>query len=352
MGRPSKGPHIYERGGLLYLKDGDDFRRSTGFRLGEEKEANKILARYILGAWPDGMAAVQETARKPGELTAVECLIAYADERGSQLASEHLMGQMIAHVGSHWGGLRATELTPRHWQRLYQHLTKDCELAHSSAWTLMKRTQTALRWCADNKLLKDKLGEAWFPPKPQARDISLTRSQVAQLWLATRKTTRQGRFVAWAFYMTALYTGRRAEAIKTLKWRHNSDGGYVDLARGRIDFRRGNGIESNKRRGSIDIPRRLRWVFETLHAVGCEYVFPGQDGAGHLTEYNRRWYRVLALANLEHVHFHDLGHTCATWKADAGVPIHKLSKWISKSVRTLESVYINVPGPVGDVGDV
>ena len=53
------------------------------------------------------------------------------------------------------------------------------------------------------------------------------------------------------FILIGLYTGRRKEAILSLRWPK------VDLVRRRIDFRRDGQTETKKKRGQCAIPTRL-----------------------------------------------------------------------------------------------
>jgi integrase len=111
------------------------------------------------------------------------------------------------------------------------------------------------------------------PPESPPRERWLTRSEAAMLLagalgfqptaydvmsrhpLLWRRVSRP-QYHLCLFILVGLYSGRRKEAILTLRW------SKVDLSRGRIDFRRDGTAETKKKRGLCAIPPRLR-----LHLV-------------------------------------------------------------------------------------
>src|SRR5690606_10789978 len=88
-----------------------------------------------------------------------------------------------------------------------------------------------------------------LPPEPDPRDRWLSRSEVAALLWASR--TPQARLYMPLFILLGIYTGRRKEAILSLRWPQ------VDLERGRIDFEIRGRKRTKKRRGVVPIPPRL-----------------------------------------------------------------------------------------------
>jgi integrase len=70
----------------------------------------------------------------------------------------------------------------------------------------------------------------------------LTRSEFAKLLWAARKASKARGHLP-LFMLLAIYTGRRKEAILSLRWAN------VDLDNGTIDFRRQGQAETKKKRG-------------------------------------------------------------------------------------------------------
>ncbi|MCP4387376.1 MAG: hypothetical protein GY802_03710 [Gammaproteobacteria bacterium] len=88
-----------------------------------------------------------------------------------------------------------------------------------------------------------------LPERPEPQDRWLTRTEAARLIRAA--CTPQARLYMPLFILIGLYTGRRKEAILSLRWPQ------VDLERGVINFEIAGRRRTNKRRGFIPIPPRL-----------------------------------------------------------------------------------------------
>jgi len=90
----------------------------------------------------------------------------------------------------------------------------------------------------------------WLPDRPEPRDVWLTRSEFARLlWAALKAPKARGHLPL--FLLLAIYTGRRKEAILSLRWAN------VDLVNGTIDFRRSGQSETNKKRGTVSVSRQV-----------------------------------------------------------------------------------------------
>lgn len=89
-----------------------------------------------------------------------------------------------------------------------------------------------------------------LPPSPSPRKIWLTRDDAARLIRAAKKD-RKARLYMPLFILIGLYTGRRKEAILSLRWPQ------VDLHNGVIDFEIQGRQRTKKRRGQVPIPFRL-----------------------------------------------------------------------------------------------
>jgi integrase len=89
-----------------------------------------------------------------------------------------------------------------------------------------------------------------LPSTPQSKQRWLTRQEAAKLLRATR-FDRKARLYMPLFTLIALYTGRRKEAILSLRW------SQIDFAAGTIDFEIEGRARTKKRRGFIPIPDKL-----------------------------------------------------------------------------------------------
>ena len=84
-----------------------------------------------------------------------------------------------------------------------------------------------------------------LPARPEPRDRWLSRSEAGQLIRAAR--TPQARLYLPLFILIGLYTGRRKEAILSLRWPQ------VDLEARTINFEVSGRRRTNKRRGIVPI---------------------------------------------------------------------------------------------------
>jgi integrase len=101
-----------------------------------------------------------------------------------------------------------------------------------------------------------------LPDRPEPRDRWLTRTEAARLFKAAR--TPQARLYLPLFILIAIYTGRRKEAILSLRWPQ------VDLDRRTINFDLAGRRRTNKRRGIVPIPPRLLPHLERAKRRGTE----------------------------------------------------------------------------------
>jgi integrase len=134
----------------------------------------------------------------------------------------------------------------------------------------------------------------------------------------------------------SVYTGRRKEAVLSLRW------GNVNLSNGTIDFRREGRVESKKRRGAVRVHRKL---------LGHLQRIKRQRGAGEL-DYLIQWHgrrihnvKESFAAAVEgaglgrRVTPHVLKHTCASWLLRSGVSLWDAAQYLATSASTIEKTY-------------
>lgn len=163
-----------------------------------------------------------------------------------------------------------------------------------------------------------------LPEAGEVRDRWLTRSEAARLvWNAEPHVRR--------FILLSLYTGRRATAILELSWAR------VDLDKGTIRFRADGEQETNKRRGSIRIPRQLwghlqRWkCYRGANVV----TYRGKSVESVKTGIRRAAER----AGLEGVTPHVLKHTAITWAVMKGLGVEDAAEYFNTSPETIRKHY-------------
>ena len=188
------------------------------------------------------------------------------------------------------------------------------------------------------------------PPESQARERYLERHEAAMLIagalgyapiafdISARRPMLWKRVVAPQYHLAlfiviGLYTGRRKEAILSLRWPK------VDLDRAKIDFRRDGVPETKKRRGKCSIAPRLlphlRRAKKDDHNIGHVITWEGKPVGNIKTAFNNAAARVF----LGDVTPHTLKHTAATWLMQSGEDVFKVSDFLATSVQTLLKVY-------------
>lgn len=187
-----------------------------------------------------------------------------------------------------------------------------------------------------------------LPEKPEPRQDWLTRQQAARLLWAARKV-KGARHYLPLFILTALYVGRRKEAILGLAFERTPVGGLVDLDAGLIDFEVAGRPRTRKRRGRVPIPRQLLAALRRRRArdPGNPWVFtrdrsdrlaPG-EAPRPVGDPKKGFAAAVAAAGLDRVTPHTLRHTCATWMMQDGLNAYDVAEWLKMSYRTLIETY-------------
>jgi integrase len=170
-----------------------------------------------------------------------------------------------------------------------------------------------------------------LPAPPPARERWLTRAEAARLIRASR--TKQARLYMPLFILIALYTGRRKEAILSLRW------AQVDLEAGVINFCKPGDNETSKRRGRARIPARLLPHLKRAKLRGTDLGYVVHDQGERIKDIKKGFAAACKRAGIEGATPHTLKHTAATWIMQAGVPFFEASGYLSTSVETLQRVY-------------
>lgn len=176
-----------------------------------------------------------------------------------------------------------------------------------------------------------------MPPLGRPRTRWLRRSEAARLLAATRILRPRYRRELRLLVMLGLYTGTRRGALLALGWKPSNSRGWIDLEAGMI-YRAGRtAAQTRKRQPPAPLPARL---LPLLRAYRRRY--PRARLFSRLTMHNAHlmFRRAAAAARLdEAVVLHSLRHTCATWMAQAGVPIWEAAGFLGMTVITFQAVY-------------
>jgi integrase len=189
-----------------------------------------------------------------------------------------------------------------------------------------------------------------LPPAPPPRERWLTRGEAAMLIagalgfqptvfdIETRfplnwKRITRPQYHLPLFILLGLYTGRRKEAILSLRW------SKVDLVRGKVDFRREGTPETKKKRGRCALPARLRphLIRAKGDAPNIGHVIQWEGAA--IDEIKTSFKNAVRRVYLTGVTPHTLKHTAATSLMQSGKDPFKISDFLATSVPTLLKHY-------------
>jgi integrase len=135
------------------------------------------------------------------------------------------------------------------------------------------------------------------PEAPPPRDRWLTRQEAARLISAAK--TPWARSYLPLFILIGIYTGRRKDAILSLRWPQ------VDLSAKLIDF---GANTTNKRRGKVRIPDRLLPHLMRARRRGSDLGYVVNDHGLRLKRIDKAFRNACKRAGLEEVIPHTLRH--------------------------------------------
>jgi len=135
------------------------------------------------------------------------------------------------------------------------------------------------------------------------------------------------------FILLGLYTGRRKEAILSLRWPQ------VDLDAGYIDFEIAGRKRTNKKRGKIPIPPRLLPHLRRARKRGTDLGYVLHVNGERLGDIKRGFAGACERAGIKGVSPHTLKHTAITWSMQASTDPWQAAGFFATSVETLLRVY-------------
>lgn len=316
MPRHSKGPRLWldQRRKQWVIRDGASFIR-TGCAHEQAEHAQKLLAKYI---------ARKYEPPKSDSPPIADILLVYDRDRIPNLKARSARYK-VSNLAKWWGDKTLADVTAVNC-RAYA-ATKSQAAARADLETLAAAIK---HWHREVKALAV-IPHVVLPPRNEARDRWLTRSEAARLLWAARRTEHLKRFI-----MIGLHTGSRSGVIRQLQW------SWIDFAAGKMRRRpKGVAETKNKRTPPIRVPRKLmhflrRW--KKLDAGVSTHVIH-YNGKPITREPHTAWDRAIRLAKLPGVMPHTLRHTRATWMVQRGVAPWQAAGFLGMTVRVLEATY-------------
>ena len=236
------------------------------------------------------------------------------------------MGRAVEVLAGFWQGMPVTSVSPQTCERYLEKRARSNGTTRRELGVL----QAAINWAHKNGRLTRSV-PVTLPASPAPRERWLTRQEAARLIRAAR--TQKARLYMPLFILLGLYTGRRKEAILSLRWPQ------VDLDRRTINFELAGRKRTNKRRGIIPIPPRLLPHLERAKRRGTEMGYVLHVNGARLGDIKKGFAAACKRAGLQGVTPHTLRHTCATWLMQRGTDPWQAAGFLSTSMETLQRVY-------------
>ena len=350
MSRRSKGTRLWleparrdSRGRIIrravyVIRDGKT-KRSTGFGEGDLEKAQTALAEYQVARY----SAPRDADRDASRVKIADVIAIYAEDVAIKHSRPRETGARLDRLLNFFGNQSLAFINKR---------TCSAYVADRGSETAARREledlRAAIRYHWENGYCSA-LTPVVLPDRASGRDRWLTRAEAARLlWAAWRlRQPQRGTLTERAtaqhiarFILVALYTGTRAGAICGAGLDPTPGRGWIDVDQG-VFYRRPAGRrESKKRQPPVRLPPRLlahlrRW--RRLRLVRNAIV---EWNGEPVRKINKAFRSVRKAAGLgADVVPHTLRHTCATWLAQAGVPVWDAAGFLGMSVEMFERVY-------------
>jgi len=357
---------VTKRWSIRWREDGRKREKATGLPVEDRAGAERMLGEFLL-EWSARQIAAPGGALRPDQMTCGRALTIYAQEHVPNTAAPERIGWAMKALAAYWSDILVSEVRGETCRRYVASRTTEkrvpgtkpveyrtVPIAPATVRRELGALAAALAYCAKEGHITA-APKVWLPEAPPPKETHLSRSEVARLIRGARKD-RRTRWHLPLFILVGYYTGRRKDAILSLRWEPNVEGGHVDLDKGVIDFRPQGRAETSKKRGRLQVPDRLlrflHYARRRTDQFVFEYGLPGKQR--RIQEVKRGFATAAEIAGLDptRVTPHVLRHTCLSYLANAGVPLFKAAAWVDVTMDTAEKVYIHHDGRHDDVRDL
>ena len=323
MARRNSGPKLRWRAErnewvITWTEQGCTRKRSTGTASREEAET-------ILGEWLCTRGR-RSGPRDPSQVYVTDMLADYASGRGAKVASSRVIGCAVDAMTPFWIGCTGADITPEACER-YAEWRDRSE-------NTVRRELNVLATAVNSAFKNGRITRAVpvvLPAKPPGKTRWLSRDEVAAVLRAAFRSEKARPYLP-LFILLATYTGRRKQAILSLRWCQ------IDLDARLVDFE-GTARRSNKRRGQIRIPDRLLPHLRRAWDGQPEMGFVLNINGARIKDIKKGLAAAAKRAGVDGVTPHVFRHTAASWLIQSGMKTDKAARFLAMSEDTLEDVY-------------
>jgi integrase len=321
MARRNQGPRLkWHRSGcgfyICWNENGVYRERSTGTKDGEEAQA--IFAEWLqTRRKPDG-------PRDSNKVLVTDILHSYASQHGQAVMGKEALANAIAMLAIHFEGKTAAQI-PDHIPVYKKH--RGCSDG------TMRRELGVLRSAINHAFKGGSIKQPVafdLPPDSAARDRWLTEEEAQRLLDASAVDPDAALYMP-LFILVALYTGRRSEAILSLRW------SKVDLKARTIDFELSGRKRTKKRRGVCSVVDALLPHLEEAKRRGSDLGPVLHINGRPIKSIKKGFAAACRRAGLQAVTPHTLKHTAITWACQSGkASLWELSGFFATTMKTME----------------
>lgn len=339
MPRPNKGPRIERVDGrknlyIVWYEGGRQRRRSTGTTDSRAAEAqlSALLRERELRHRPAGPA-------HPSSYPIASALDLYGTLHAPETSDPQRIAYAMVPLLDYYGDQYVDAIT-KQTSRAYAKWRGKSDSTVRRELGVLK---AALNFAYDEGRLTV-VPPIELPSKPEGRDRWLTRKEAARLLNASRTGRSDVRLYLPLYILIGLYTGARPGAILSLRWHQ------VDLERGQIDFTIGRKTNKRRVRGQ-PIPKRLMTFLRHARKRGTDLGYVVHLNGNRIHDIGGGWSgdpeapghgsfgNACKRAGLTDVSPHTLRHTCGTWLAQKGVPLHLIGGWLGHTDTRTTQLY-------------
>jgi integrase len=262
----------------------------------------------------------------PAQVLVTDALQDYQEHRGPKVVAPERIAFAVLALTDFFEGNSVADITPITCGRYAEKRDRSIGTVRRELGVLRAAINHAHR---NGRLTRPIAVE--LPERPEPKDRWLSRKEAAAVIRAAR--TPQARLYLPHFILIGLYTGRRKEAILSLRWPQ------VNLEARTINFDIGGRKRTKKKRGIIPIPPRLLPHLHRLRKRGTDLGYVLHINGERIKDIKKGFAAARDRVGIADVTPHTLKHTAATWLMQSGTDPWQAAGFLSTSVETLLRVY-------------